>query len=339
MKKNLLYIGNKLSKKGSTVTSIETLGSFLKSEGYIVTTASSKKYKVPRLLDMLWHVIKITDKNTVVLIDTYSTQNFYYAVWVAWVCRLKNMPYIPILRGGNLPKRLEDNPKQCKRLFNKARVNVAPSLYLMDSFKQRGFKNLIHIPNTIELDRYSFRKRKVIAPRLLWVRSFVEIYHPKLAIEVIEQLRNLYPNSTLTMVGPPKDKTFGECKSYAQRHHLPVTFTGMLSKKEWLDLSAEHDIFINTTNFDNTPVSVIEAMALGLPVISTNVGGIPYLITHKQHGVLVPPREVKPFVQEIISLLNDSNKVEKISIQARQKVEMFDWDTVKHQWNELLNSQ
>ncbi|NND87899.1 MAG: glycosyltransferase family 4 protein [Flavobacteriaceae bacterium] len=209
----------------------------------------------------------------------------------------------------------------------------------MDAFKQRGFENLIHIPNTIELDRYSFQQRKVIAPHLLWVRSFTEIYQPKLAIEIIEQLRNQYPNSTLTMVGPPKDKTFDECKSYVERHHLPVTFMGMLSKNEWIDLSAEHDIFINTTNFDNTPVSVIEAMALGLPIISTNVGGMPYLITHEKDGILVPPKQVKPFVQEIISLLNDPDKVERISKQARQKVEMFDWHTVKHQWNELFNSQ
>ena len=68
-----------------------------------------------------------------------------------------------------------------------------------------------------------------------------------------------------------------------------MNFTGKLSKQEWRDLSKDYNVFINTTNFDNTPVSVIEAMALGIPVVSTNVGGLPFLITDKVDGVLVEP--------------------------------------------------
>ena len=274
MKRNLLYIGNKLSKKGSTVTSIETLGNFLQTEGFKVTTASSKKNKVFRLLDMVWNTLKCPKKNTVVLIDTYSTQNFYYAVLVAWLCRFRTISYIPILRGGNLPTRLQNSPDKSKALFKGAYINVAPSHYLMEAFKKRGFTNLIHIPNTLQLENYPFLLRKNIQPKLLWVRSFSEIYNPLLALDVLTLLRSKGYDATLTMVGPSKDTTFEQCTTRAKKENLPVTFTGMLTKEAWISLSEAHDIFINTTNFDNTPVSVMEAMALGLPVVSTNVGGL-----------------------------------------------------------------
>lgn len=337
MKRNLLYIGNKLSKKGSTVTSIETLGNFLKAEGFKVTTASSKKNKILRLLDMLWNVLKFHNKNTVVLIDTYSTQNFYFAVLVACLCRVRNIPYIPILRGGNLPTRLKNSPKKSKALFEGAQVNVAPSHYLMEAFKKKGFTKLIHIPNTIEIDNYPFLLRKNLQPKLLWVRSFATLYNPLLALDILALLKNKGFDATLTMVGPPKDESLASCKARATQESLPVTFTGMLSKEAWIALSSQHDIFINTTNFDNTPVSVMEAMALGLPVVSTNVGGLPYLIEDGADGLLVPPEDAATFAEAIEKLLVNPVKAVEIALAARKKVAQFDWEQVKQQWISLLS--
>ena len=337
MKRNLLYIGNKLSKKGSTVTSIETLGNFLKAEGFQVTTASSKKNKGVRLLDMLWSVVKHNKKNTIVLIDTYSTQNFYYAVMVARLCRCYKLPYIPILRGGNLPSRLQKSPKKSKALFHGAQVNVAPSHYLLEAFKSKAYTNLVHIPNTIEIANYPFKPRKKVQPRLLWVRSFAQLYNPLLALDVLSNLLKKGYDATLTMVGPPKDESFQQCKKRAEEENLPVTFTGMLSKQQWIALAASQDIFINTTNFDNTPVSVIEAMALGLPVVSTNVGGLPYLIEDTKDGFLVPPNSTEKFTAAVETVLKNPKKSQEIALAARHKVEQFDWQIVKHQWISLLS--
>ncbi|MDX1462363.1 MAG: glycosyltransferase family 4 protein [Marinirhabdus sp.] len=337
MKRSLLYIGNKLSKKGSTVTSIETLGNFLKDEGFSVKTASSQKSKVLRLLDMLWAVIRFPKKNTVVLIDTYSTQNFFYAVAVAKTCRLFSLPYIPILRGGNLPVRLDRSPKLSEQLFNNAEVSVAPSHYLMEAFTARGYTNLVYIPNTIQIDKYVFIQRKKVEAKLLWVRSFSNIYNPLLALEILRQLNAKGVSASLTMVGPQKDESYMRCKAEAERDQLKVEFTGKLSKEAWIARAAKHDIFINTTNFDNTPVSVMEAMALGMPVISTNVGGLPFLITHDEDGILVPPEQAEPFVAAILDLMKNPDKVERITTNARQKVARFDWSLVKAQWISLLS--
>jgi len=153
-KTSILYIGNKLTRNDAgTPTTLETLSSQLKEEGIKVYSASGKRNKVIRLLHMLYTIIKYGKKVSAVLIDTYSTQNFYYAVAVGNLCRLLRIPYVPILHGGNLPRRLRNNRSLSYKLFNGAKTNVAPSKYLMDAFAAEGYHNLTYIPNSIEIEQ------------------------------------------------------------------------------------------------------------------------------------------------------------------------------------------
>lgn len=333
--KNLLYIGNKLSSKGLNVTTIDTLSKQIASEGYSVVTSSSKKNQLLRLFDMLLSVI-VNRKADYVLIDTYSTSAFWYAFFTSQLCRLLKIKYIPILHGGNLPKRLENYPILSKMIFKKAYKNVAPSEYLLFAFENKGYKNLVHIPNTIETDQYPFQLRKNRKPNLLWVRAFASIYNPKMAVEVLQKLVVIFPETTLTMVGPDKDGSLLETKKYAESLNLKVNFTGKLSKKEWIRLSSNCDIFINTTNFDNTPVSVIEAMCLGIPIVSTNVGGLPYLIKDGATGLLVNPNDSNAMVNGIEILLTNEQLYTELVKNAKIKAETFDWQLVKNKWINIL---
>ncbi|MAP79599.1 MAG: glycosyl transferase family 1 [Aequorivita sp.] len=335
-RKKLLYIGNKLSQKGGTVTSVETLGSFLNREGYNVITSSAAKNKVVRLVEMLVAVITHRKQVSYVLIDTYSTQNFYYALLTGYLCKVFKLQYIPILRGGNLNKRLEKNKFFSKILFENAYTNVAPSKFIFEQFKSAGFANITFIPNTVKIENYPFLQREEIHPKLLWVRSFAEIYNPILALEVVEILKQKGFEVALCMVGPEKDGALANCKKIAADLNLPVTFTGLLQKDEWIKLSKNYDIFLNTTNFDNMPVSVMEAMALGLPVISTNVGGMPYLIENGTNGILIPPNNANKFVTVIEKLCTDPLLAQKLAINARSKIEKLDWQHIKQDWKELL---
>ena len=334
--KKLVYIGNKSFKGAYNPTYIETLSSLLREEGFEVVSASRQRNKVLRLLTMI-RITQLHAKSAhAVLIDTYSTQNFYYAVIIARMCRLLKVPYIPILHGGNLPERLKKSPKLCKKLFAHAKINVAPSRYLMEAFKAEGYTNLRHIPNTIEIANYPFLVREKPTLKLLWVRSFSEIYNPLLALDVVTALLEQGYTVSLCMVGPEKDGSLKQCKQRVAEKELPVTFTGKLDKAEWISLSKKYDIFINTTNFDNTPISVIEAMALGLPVVSTNVAGIPFLIEDKVDGILVPPNTTSAFVTALKAMVANPEYAKQLAIHARQKVEQFDWQIVKQQWIALL---
>lgn len=334
--KSVLYIGNKLNEKHKNPAYITILGGLLEQEAYTLFYASSKKNKVLRLVDMLWACLKYFSKVDVVLIDTYSTLNFYYAFFVSQLCRLIGLKYIPILHGGNLPQRLNNNPLLSRWLFKNAYKNVAPSIYLKNSFERLGYTNVLHIPNAIEIKEYPFQVRNFESLNLLWVRSIAKIYNPLLAVNILKAIQDRGISASLCMVGPDSDGSLTEVKALANTLDVEVKFTGKLTKQEWIALSKDYNVFINTTNFDNMPVSVIEAMALGLPVVSTNVGGMPFLIKHQRDGVLVAPNDVDSFTDAILELYKDPDKSIKMITEARKKVEQFDWNVVKKQWLELL---
>jgi glycosyltransferase involved in cell wall biosynthesis len=332
----LLYLGNRLSKHGFNKTTIETLGLHLEQEGFGVYYASNKKSFPFRMLDMMWSVVFYRKQASYILIDTYSTKAFWYAFFCSQLARLLNIKYIPILHGGDLPNRLKNNPKLCRMVFANAYQNVAPSGYLKQAFESAGFTNVIHIPNSIEIDKYEFKAREKLTPKLLWVRAFATIYNPEMAVKVLFELQRKYPNALLTMVGPDKDGSLQTTKAFADYINCKVSFTGQLSKEDWWQLASEHDIFINTTHFDNTPISVMEAMALGLPVVSTNVGGIPYLLTDKENALLVSDNDVSKMTDAICSLLEDQQKASDLTLNARHFIEQMDWNVVKEEWKRVL---
>ncbi|MBP1841330.1 glycosyltransferase family 4 protein [Formosa algae] len=336
MKKNVLYLGNNLSSSKTNVSYMKGLSTALKGEGYSVLCKSAIQQKLGRVLDMVKAVLQHGSGMHTALIDTYSTQNFYYAVIVSQCCRLMRLPYIPILHGGNLPHRLEHNPRLCRLLFRPAKVLVSPSLYLKTAFTAHGFSHVVYIPNSLQLQQYPFTIRPVGPIRLLWVRSFSTIYNPCLAVDILKSLLDQGYEADLCMVGPDTDGSLVVVRSYAEQLGVAVTFTGKLSKPEWTSLAADYNVFINTTNFDNMPVSVIEAMALGLPIVSTNVGGMPFLIADGVDGVLVPPNDCQAFVDAILDVKSNPEKTQQLVLKAREKVEGFDWEVVKAQWREVL---
>ena len=337
--KKLLYIGNKLAVHGKAPTTADTLPALLEKEGFNVIVASSKQNRLLRLLDMMQILVRNRKKIDLVLIDTYSTWNFYYAVIIARMCRIYHLSYIPVLHGGNLSKRLKENRNLSQNLFGQAKMNVAPSKFILNAFQKEGYSNLTYIPNNLQLDLYPFKQREEVLPRLLWVRSFAEIYNPMLAVETVELLKKEGYPVELCMVGPEKDGSMKTCVDIAAQLHLPIRFTGYLSKTDWISLSKEYDIFINTTNFDNMPVSVMEAMALGFPVISTDVGGMPFLIDSESNGILVPSNSALEFASAIIRLCEDKWLTKNISTNARKDIEQFDWREIRSRWLQVLDDR
>lgn len=336
--KTLIYIGNKSGvSKRANLSSIDVLGKLFEADGYRVYSASNKKNIVLRLLHMLFICFKYRKQTDYVLIDTYSTLNFYYAYFVSLLCVTLKLKYVPMLRGGNLPKRLKSSPYLSKFIFKNACINVAPSLYMKSNFENYGFSNVICIPNSIVLDNYRFKERSFKVINILWVRSFSKIYNPLLAIDILKALKNENIEANLCMVGPDSDGSLEVAKRYATELGVNVVFTGKLSKPEWIALSQDYNVFINTTNFDNMPVSVIEAMALGLPVISTNVGGMPFLIEHNKNGVLVEPKLVTPFITAIKAIISNPKETKNMVKNARTQVNYFNWTHIQKQWMKVLN--
>ena len=283
-------------------------------------------------------IVKHRDTVQYVLIDTYSTVNFYYAYITAQLCRFISTKIRPNLTWREIYLSESTVSKTLSRdLFCNAYKNVSPSNYLKVAFEKKGYQTEL-IPNVLEIENYSFKQRDTIAPKLLYVRSFADIYNPTMAVKVLYELKKSHSEAKLCMVGPDKDGTLLKVKEMITDLKLEdsVTITGVLSREKWHKLSENYDIFINTTNFDNTPVSVLEAMALGLPIVSTNAGGIPYLIDNEKDGVLVTKDAASEMTEAILSLMSSNKKAQEISKNARTKVEQYGWDSVKHKWFDIL---
>ena len=333
----ILYIGNRLTKHGNNPTGMEFLASKL-SLTYDIRAISDRKSKILRLLHIVSELISKRNILELVLIDTYSTLNFYFAFVSAIACQVFKIKYIAILRGGNLPRRLDSNPKLCRIIFGFSYKLVSPSLYLQKAFSDFGYK--VHfIPNAMDIARYKYSKREINSPKLLYVRSFHKTYNPTLAVRVVKELSINHPNVMLTMVGPDKDGSLQEVKELSKQLRVDkrIKFTGYLSKDDIISTSMNHNIFINTTNFDNMPVSVMEAMALGIPVVSTNVGGMPYLIKDEFSGLLVEKENTQAMVYAIEYLVNNPDVFQEISFNARQSILKYDWVNIYPKWKVLMD--
>ena len=315
------------------------LTKLLQKEGHSVICSSDKTNKFSRLLAMCTTIIKHRKTTDIVLIDTFSTSNFYYALITSQLARIFSLKYIPILHGGNLPYRLKHSEFLSILIFKYAFQNVSPSRYLAHEFKKYNFDTL-YIPNTIPIAEIPFKLRTNLAPKLLWVRAFDKIYNPAMAIKVLALLKKNYENASLCMVGPDKDGSLNQTKMLAKQLGVAnsVTFTGVLPKEQWHLLSENYAVFINTTNIDNMPVSIIEAMALGLPIVSTNAGGLPYLIENGVDGLLIPVNDEKKMAEAIVTLLNNTEKAAKMSKNAREKADKFDEQAVIIKWHKLLEN-
>ena len=321
-----------------TPTAIETivpkLGNHVKIQAF-----SNKKNKIVRFIHMNYYFWKNYSNSSLIFIDVFSTKAFFFAFILGFFSWLLRIPYIPILRGGDLGYRIKKSPGLSRFLFTKAAISITPSLFFHSRFNRHNYRTK-YIPNFIEIDQHLFQQRKTLEPKLLWVRSFHEIYNPKMAIYVLQSILKDYSTAQLTMVGPDKDGSQKICMDLAESLGIAkqVTFAGLLSKKEWISLSEGSDIFINTTHVDNMPVSIIEAMAVGFPIVSTDVGGIPFLLKNSENALLVRDNDINGMVEKIKLLLNSNHLTKRLSRNARITAEQYSWETIYPKWKRVIDT-
>lgn len=337
-KKTILFIGNHLSLAGKNPSVGEELSRQLEKTGWKSILVSRKRYRITRLLEMVAIIFSHRKIYSLAQVDAFSGQAFIWAYLSGKLLNGLKKPFILTLHGGNLPGFSKHHSRQINWLLNYAKVVTAPSAYLQEAM--RIYRNdLILIPNALDIKRYPFIQRKILKPTLVWLRAFHEIYHPEMAIQVLCELRKNHLDARMIMAGPDKgDGSFQCTQKLTVTFELndAVEFPGKISKKEVPEWLNKGDIFLNTTNYDNTPISVMEAMACGLCIVSTNVGGIPYLLQDNEDAILVPPNDPEAMAATVKRILTEPGLAEKLSKNARKKAEQFDWSIVLPQWEELF---
>ena len=309
----------------------------IRGGGKVITT-SHRRWRPLRLADMLRTIHRRRGEYDLAHVTVFSNRAFIYAECVVALLRVLGKRCTLGLHGGNLPVFAGDHPARTRRLLNRSSVAVCPSRYLFEELNSFG-KELHLIPNALHIAKYPCTAGRSPGSRLLWLRAFHAIYNPEMAITMFSRVLDSIPDASMTMVGPDKgDGTFQATKKTAKDLGLleRISFPGAISKEDVPKVMTQHDVFVNTTNVDNTPVSIVEAMACGLPVVSTNVGGIPYLLEHGKTGLLVSPGDAGEMAGAVRRLLSEPQLAQDLGDNGRKLAESFDWNVVLPQWQKLF---
>jgi glycosyltransferase involved in cell wall biosynthesis len=334
----VLFVGNFLSERGGRRAVAEELEPQLASRGWTVSLTSRVLSRPVRLLDMLWTAAARRREYDVAHVDVFSGDAFVWAEAAAAVFGLLGKPWVGTLRGGGLPEFGHRHPRRVRALLSRAQAIAAPSRFLQT--RMTAFRSDIEmIPNGIDLSRYAFRLRSQPGPRLVWVRAFHDVYRPQVAPEIVARLRGAFPGVRLTMVGPDKgDGSLAKTERAAEELGVRdrVEIVAGVPKAEVPSRLAAADVFLNTTSVDNVPVSVMEALACGLCVVSSDAGGLPDLLDDGRDALLARGGEVGAMAGAVERILTEPGLAERLSRGGREKASACDWSSVLPLWERFL---
>jgi len=324
------------SHPGWVTSQHEILAERIAADGAAVLCTSARIGRVGRLIDTAVSLVRWRGRVDVVVIAVFSGPGFWMADLTSRIARWCGFRQVLVLHGGNLPDYGRRHPRHVARLFRRADAVVAPSRYLADEMPDGSAVTVI--PNVFDLDAIPWKERAASAPRLLWMRTFHPIYNPMLALDVFSRVTEQHPDAVLTMAG--QDKGLRDaCVERARQLGLggSVTFPGYLDEYQKHQALVDHDVFLNTNDVDNMPVSVLEAAAAGLPVVATRVGGLPYLFHDGEDALLVPPGDAEAMAAAVGRVLDDSDLSRRLSVGGRAVAESSSWTTVGTLWRDLFD--
>jgi len=209
---------------------------------------------------------------------------------------------------------------------------VVPSQYLRDVFARYGYAASV-IPNVVDLSQFQYRDRTSLRPRLLSTRNLEPYYRVDLVIDAFARFRSVVPAATLTIAGTGADEA--RLRMQASALGDAVRFVGSVDQNAMARLHDEHDIFVNASTLDNQPVSILEAFASGLAVVSSATGDIAYMVRDGETGLLVPPGDSAALASALIDVWRDPASAFRRARRAREEASAYTWSAVRGQWAEI----
>jgi glycosyltransferase involved in cell wall biosynthesis len=321
---------------GTVKSQGQILSNFFAEAGYEVLTTSSVLNRYLRLADIVRNLITERSRIDVVILEVYGGPSFVVEDIASRLAKQFKKPLVLWLHGGALPEFMARFPNWTRRVLRRADAIISPTDYLARSVVPYGFQSHI-IPNTINLAEYPYRHRTSIKPRLFWMRSFHEVWNPLMAVRVLARLRSIEPDACLVMAGPDRGLE-QSARQLADGLGLngSVRFAGFLDGPTKALEGNAADIYINTNRVDNMPVAVVEACAMGLPVVTTSVGGIKDLLQEGETGLLVPDDDDEAMVRAIRRLIKEPQLAGNLSANGRQLARRSSWDEVRPQWDRIF---
>jgi glycosyltransferase involved in cell wall biosynthesis len=232
--------------------------------------------------------------------------------------------------GGEAAEYFKKHGAFARRWLNRADKVIVLNGYLKNVFEEYHIPCIV-IPNIVPLREDVYRLKQSIAPKMISVRHLTDLYRIDLIIHAFAKVVEKYPEATLDILGQGDMRSELECLAHRdERLEKRVRFMGQVPNEKMYDYLKANDIMLSAPRIDNMPVSLMEAMNAGVLVISSNVGGVPYMISHQQTGLLFDG-DVDALAEQIIWALEHKKESVAMIEAAHEEVKKYSWNNIRKQ--------
>ncbi len=335
IKDTILIVGSFRHPKNKkhTTTAAEQLAALLETNKITVIKTSAQYKRFLKITDTLKTIIYRRKDFDIAVVPLYGTRlSFIWQETAARLLKSLGKKIILIVHGGSIPEQVTRGKTKFLKAMQRADLVVCPSAYFKEFLATRHIKCVV-IENVLDLSAYTYHTKKKLRPHIMWMRSFENVYNPAMAVRVAKILAEKYPGFKMVMAGNDNG-LLDKIKEMAAQYHLQdsINFPGYINIDDKNNLADEYDIYISTNTIDNAPVSLVEFMALGLPVISVNCGGVPFIIDEGVNGLLVTLNDDEAMADKIEMLLNTPGFGESIGSKAREYAKQYGYELILQKW-------
>ncbi len=325
---NILLICNYKPKVGGISGQVDILQKMLQTDGHTAEVFSTKASFLRRML--LPFKLKSTGKDFDVFhIHCCSNWGFLPAVVGVSVGRRLGKRIVLTYHGGGGEKFFDRHPKLVRHFLTRTDANIVLSGFLAQVFEKHGFP-FVTIPNILELDDSRFRQREMLQPNYICTRAHEPLYNIPCILRAFRKVQSIRPEATLTLVGGGSEHE--NLVRMAEELGLQnVTFTGRVANEDIYTYLDRADIMLSAPTVDNMPVSVLEAMNAGLLVISSKVGGVPYMVKNNSTGLLFDSDDSDALAGKMLWAVDNQTVARAIALQGHKAVSRYRWENIKEQ--------
>ncbi len=285
-----------------------------------------------RLLPYLFRLWQAGGRNDLFHIMANSGWSWHlFAAPAIWIARLRGVPCIVNYRGGEASTFLAGGAASVRFSMRRVAALVAPSGFLKEVFARHGMQTEV-VPNIIDLAKFHPAETGPATPHIVVARNLEPIYDVASALRALAILRRDHPAVRMSIAGSGPERERLEALARELGIAGQVNFTGRLDSHQMATLYRAASLSLNTALVDNMPNSVLESLASGLPVVSTNVGGVPFLVRHEETALLVEAGDAEGMAAALARLIDDDLLRQRLIKNGGEYVRDFAWSRVRDRW-------
>ena len=322
----ILQIANYRKGVGGISGQVEILQKKLQEEGLVCDIISTKGSAFRRIR-AAFRILSLGKGYDVFHIHACSGRGFFPAIIGVTAGRLLQKRVVLTYHGGGAAEFFARRTTLVRHFLTRTSVNIALSGFVGHIFDRYGIPYAV-IPNIIELDESHFRFREVFQPHFISIRTLEETYNIRCTIRAFQEVKKSLPKATLAIVGDGPQRTELEAL-VKERDIRDVSFYGRVDNQEIYSYLDRADIMVSSSSVDNMPVSVLECFNAGLLVISSRVGGVPYMIEDGVSGLLYDFNDETMLAEKMLWGATHHQDCRQIVAHAKASLQQYTWASIR----------